>query len=94
MRSADLAMLASNFSSQCDRFGHRVIINIRKKTFEKKKYKKSKKKLAAFALYQKVAFGIHFIISFQYFINILVITVKAGCVFFFIYEGTLRRCFF
>lgn len=39
-------------------------------------------KTAAFALYQKVAFEIHFIISFQYFINILVITVKAGWVFF------------
>lgn len=52
-------------------------------------------KTAAFALYQKVAFEIHFIISFQYFINILVITVKAGWVFFFfIYEGTLRRCIF
>lgn len=54
-------------------------------------------KTAAFALYKKKdAFGIHFIIYFQYFINILVITVKAGWVFFFflIYEGTLRRCIF
>lgn len=50
-------------------------------------------KTAAFALYKKNAFGIHFIISFQYFINILVITVKAGWAFF-IYEGTLRRCIF
>lgn len=41
-----------------------------------------KRETAAFALYQKkVAFGNHFIISFQYFINILVITVKAGWVF-------------
>lgn len=42
---------------------------------------------AAFALYH---LEIHFIISFQYFINI--ITVKAGWVY--IYEGTLRICFF
>lgn len=41
---------------------------------------------------EKKSFGIHFIISFQYFINILVITVKAGWVFVSIYEGTFRRC--
>lgn len=53
-----------------------------------------KKKNAAFALYQKeksCIWKIHFIISFQYFINILVITVKADWAFV-IYEGTLRRC--
>lgn len=44
-------------------------------------------KTAAFALYKKKdAFGIHFIIYFQYFINILVITVKAGWVFFFFFN--------
>lgn len=56
------------------------------------------KKTAASAVYQNKSrisyFGIHFIISFQYFMNILVITVKAGWVFFFIYEGTMRRCIF
>lgn len=37
--------------------------------------KQNKKKV------KKKKIGIHFIISFQYFINILVITVKAGWVF-------------
>lgn len=40
----------------------------------------------------QVKHGIHFMISFQYFMNSIVITVKAG--FFIIYEGTLRRCVF
>ena len=83
---ADLAMLVSNFSGQCDHFvsGHCVTKN-RCFRFVSKKRKEKRKKI-----------GIHFIISFQYSINILVITVKAGWVFFFflIYEGTLRRCIF
>lgn len=60
-------------------------------------------KIAAFALYgkkknQQLIIVLEFTlkISFQYSINILVITVKAGCFFIIIiiYEGTLRRCIF
>lgn len=54
-----------------------VIVLLKKENrcfrFVSKQNKKSKKK----------KIGIHFIISFQYFINILVITVKAGWVFLF-----------
>ena len=60
-----------------------------------KREKEKKKQLLSLCIQKEKKIGIHFIISFQYFINILVITVKAGWVlFFFIYEGTLRRCIF
>lgn len=52
-------------------------------------------KTAAFALYQKrKKIGIHFIISFQYSINILVITVKAGWVFFYLWRYIEKMHFF
>lgn len=58
------------------------------------------KKTAASAMYQNKSrisyFGFHFIISFQYFMDILVITVKAGWVFFkfYLWRYIEKRHFF